>query len=395
MKQRKIAYISYTFLTDCDLPLLHELSKEAQVDYYLLVTNTFRQGTLIDLTLKAKGGIYSGTAYPELNHLGQWIDLDRVYIVNIPADHNWQWMNFRVSWQLKRQLKKKNYDLIHLTWPLCYNSFSLYLLRKKMVITMHDPLPHSSQTTLRNRFQRYWCMRLTPDFILLNKTQRGEFIKEYGIDESRVHLSRLSIYTHLQHSTAAPPLCYHPYILFIGSIMPHKGVEYLCEAMEPITTDMPDMHVVIAGKGSLYFDVSRYKDNPNYQFINRYISNEELVSLITNSTAVVCPYIDATQSGVIMSAFALDKPVIATNVGALPEMMEDGRHGFLVPPKDSKALEDAIRRIIQPSTAKEMSANIAYDYSQGNRSWHAIATEMLEIYDSILNKRKCTDNQAL
>ena len=133
MKQRKIAYISYTFLADCDIPLLHELSKEAWVDYYLLVTNTFRQGTLIDLTLKEKGGIYTGTDYPELSVLGRWIDLSHVYIVNIPADHNWQWVNFRVAWQLKRHLKKENYDLIHLTWPLSYNSFSLYLLRKKMV----------------------------------------------------------------------------------------------------------------------------------------------------------------------------------------------------------------------------------------------------------------------
>ena len=58
----------------------------------------------------------------------------------------------------------------------------------------------------------------------------------------------------------------------------------------------------------------------------------------------------------------------------------------MVPPKDSKALEKAIRRIIQPGIAKEMSANIALDYSQGNRSWHAIAREMLEIYSSIIER---------
>lgn len=383
---KQIAYISYTYLADCDIPLLHELSKEASVDYYLLVTNTFRQGTMIDLTLKEKAGIYSGMDFPELSMLGRWIDLNHVYIVNIPADHNWQWVNFRVSWQLERHLKKKNYDLIHLAWPLNYNSLSLYQLRKKMVITMHDPLPHSSQTTLKNRFRRYWCLRLTPDFILLNKTQREQFIKTYAINESRVHQSQLSIYTHLQYSAAAPPLCCHPYVLFIGSIMPHKGVEYLCEAMAPITADMPDWHVVIAGKGHLYFDTSKYVSNPNYLFINRYISNEELVSLILHSTAVVCPYTDATQSGVIMSAFALNKPVIATSVGALPEMVEDGRHGYLVPPKDSKALEEALRRVIQPGTAEKMSANIATDFSQGTRSWHAIARGILEIYRSIIER---------
>ena len=60
----------------------------------------------------------------------------------------------------------------------------------------------------------------------------------------------------------------------------------------------------------------------------------------------------------------------------------------MVPPKDSKALEKAIRRIIQPGTAKEMSANIAYDYSQGSRSWHAIARGMLETYSHIITEER-------
>ena len=385
--RRKIAYISETSLTDCDIPLLHELSKDATVDYYLIITNSSTQGTLVDITLKEKGDINCGTEYPGLKTLEKWIDLHHVYIVNVPVYHYWEWINFKVAWKWMQLLKKQNYDIIHLTWPLRYCYFALYLLRKKMVITMHDPIPHSSQMTIKNRFHRYWCIRLTPDFILLNKTQKPLFIKEYGISESRIHMSRLSIYTHLQESASAPALCSHPYILYIGRIHSHKGIEYFCEAMETITSDMPDVHAVIAGNGSFYFDISKYKKMSNYMFLNRYISNEELVSLISNSIAVVCPYIDATQSGVIMSAFALNKPVVATNVGALHEMVEDGRHGFLVPPKDSKALESAIRQIMQPGIAQQMSANIERDYSSGIYSWHTIASEILDIYETIIKKR--------
>ena len=387
MAKRKIAYISETSLTDCDIPLLHELSKNATVDYYLTITRNSTQGPLVDLTIKENGGIYSGSEFPELRNLGKWIDLNHVYIVNKPVNHYWEWINFKVAWKWMRLLKEQNYDIIHLTWPLRYCSFALYLLRKKMVITMHDPIPHSSQMSIKNRFHRYWCIRLTPDFILLNKTQKSLFIKKYGVNESRVHLSRLSIYTHLRESTAASTLCKMPYMLYVGSIHSHKGIEYFCEAMKTITNDIPDIHAVIAGKGNFYFDISEYEKMPNYMFINRYITNEELVSLISNCIAVVCPYIDATQSGVIMSAFALNKPVIATNVGALPEMMEDGRHGFLVPPKDCKALEQAIRKIIQPNIAQQMSENIAHDYSAGEYSWHSIASEILETYETIINKR--------
>lgn len=385
--KRNIAYISITVLTDSDLPLLQELSKEFDVDYYLLVTNPTRRGTVVNIQLKDEGGIFPGTMYPELKSIQGWIDLQHVYIVNKPVDHDWEWLNFKVSWQWMRMLKQKGYDLIHLTWPLRYSSFPLYLLHRKMVLTMHDPIPHSSNETFETHIHRWCCHHFTPDFILLNTTQREEFLSRYGIDASRVYQSRLSIYTHLKHTNPAPPMAESPYILYIGGIMPHKGIEYLCEAMTEVMTDDQDIRVVIAGKGNYYFNKSRYESNPRFLFFNRFITDEELSSLITNSIAVVCPYIDATQSGVIMSAFALNKPVIATRVGALHEMMEDGRHGYLVAPKDSHALAKAIRQIIQPGVAQQMSENIAKDFSSGERSWEKIARKITEIYQEIINKR--------
>lgn len=386
-KQLKIAYISITALTDSDLPLIHELSKVACVDYYMICTNLLRQGTVVDLNLKNEGGIFPGTHYPELTELGKWFDLNHVFVVNKPVNHDWEWVNFKVSWKWMKMLKRQHYDIIHLTWPLRYCSFPLYLLRDKMVITMHDPVPHSSNLTIENKFHRWCCMRFTPNFILLNKTQKREFMKMYAIDESKIFLSKLSIYTHLLSTKPAPPLIDRPYILYIGSIRAHKGIEYLCQAMMPIVKDYSDIDVVIAGKGQFYFDKTEYEENPRYVFINRFITNEELASLISHSTAVVCPYTDATQSGVIMSAFALNKPVVATNVGALSEMVEDGRHGFLVPPRDPKALEGAIRKIIQPDIAKQFADQIKADYMSGKRSWSEIATEMNEIYKQIILNR--------
>ena len=384
----KIAYISITALSDCDLPLIHELSKGFDIDYYLITTNRSRQGTIINIQLKEDGGIFDGTQYPELETLQNWIDLRHIYIVNKPVNHDWEWLNFKVSWEWKRLLKSKDYDIIHITWPLRYCSFPLYFLHKKMVLTMHDPIPHSSHQTIENKIHRWCCMHFTPNFILLNKTQKHDFMRKYDIDESRIYISKLSIYTHLRHTNPAPSLCNNRYILYIGSILPHKGIEYLCEAMRPIISERKDINLIIAGKGQFYFDKSKYECNSNYSFINRFITNEELASLISNSIAVVCPYIDATQSGVIMSAFALNKPVIATKVGALAEMMEDGRHGYLVPPRDIAALTKAIQNIIQPGITQMMSKNIEKDYSSGGKlSWEEIAIEMTEIYKQIINKR--------
>ena len=387
-KELKVAYISIASLSDCDLPLIHELSRKMKVDYYLIATNATRQGAVINIELKNEGGVFSGTEYPELRSIEGWMDLSNVFIVNKPVEHDWGWLSFRVSWQLMKMLKRGNYDIIHVTWPLRYSCFPLYVLRKRMILTMHDPIPHSSDETMQNWFHRWCSIRLTPDFILLNKTQKKDFMERYNVSEERIHISRLSIYTHLQHTVPAEPLCDKPYMLFIGSIQPHKGIEYFCQAMEQIVKENPDVHAVIAGKGQFYFEKRKYEENPHYKFINRFITNEELASLISNCIAVVCPYTDATQSGVVMSAFALNKPVIATNVGALPKMMEDNRHGFIVPPRDSKALEQAINQIIQPGTAEQMSENIRKDYSLGERSWERIATEVYDIYKKIIENKR-------
>lgn len=387
-KIKQVAYISSPALSDCDLPLIKELSKDINVDYYFVVTNKTCQGTIINIKLKEKGGIYPGTEYPELSFLEKWIDLSHVFVINKPVNHDWEWLSFKVSWQWLKILKKNNYDIIHVTWPLRYSSFPLYLLHKKMVLTMHDPIPHSSDEKIVNIIHRWCSIRLTRSFILLNKTQKHVFMDKYKIDEERVHISRLSIYTHLHHTIPTEPLCDKPYLLFIGSIQPHKGLEYFCQAMDSIIKTEPNIYAVIAGKGNFYFDKSIYEQNPHFKFFNRFILNEELASLIINCVAVVCPYIDATQSGVVMSAFALNKPVIATNVGALPEMMENNRHGFLIPPKNSKALETAIKQILQPEIAQQFSSNIEKDFSSGERSWSKIAKEIEKIYHIVINMRK-------
>jgi len=62
---------------------------------------------------------------------------------------------------------------------------------------------------------------------------------------------------------------------------------------------------------------------------------------------VTLPYIEASQSGVVPLAYTHSKPVVGTRVGGIPEMVEDGRTGFCVPPRDERALADAIVRILR------------------------------------------------
>lgn len=384
----KVAYISTPHFADCDIPLIGELQKKINLFYFLKVSESTKRLTLIKIeSLNKRGGVYPASDFPELAYLANDIDLSKTYIVNLPGKHDWSISNLLAIFRMVCVILYLKINIVHITWPPRYGEFFTYLLRKRIVITIHDPLPHSSEDTWLNRFHRNVCFRLVNDFILLNETQKEQFIKTYRMEAKHVTVSHLSAYTNLQNVKPQKPNISN-YVLFFGGISSHKGIEYLCEAMDKVCKNHPDTKLVIAGKGKIYFDLKQHAiyGNDRLVLLNRYIDDTELVGLIRSSLFVVCPYVDATQSGVIMSAFALNKPVIATNVGALPTMVKDGQYGTIVPPKDAAALATAIDTLIgNPQKIKAMTVNIEHDYSEGKYSWNAIAQGIIDIYTKKLS----------
>jgi glycosyltransferase involved in cell wall biosynthesis len=137
-------------------------------------------------------------------------------------------------------------------------------------------------------------------------------------------------------------------ILFFGRIWPYKGLEYLIRAEPLIRERVPDARIVIAGRGE---DLARYRAmmaNPDhFEVRNEYISDQDLVELFKRAAVVVLPHVEASISGVVAVAYTFGKPIVATAVGILPEMVEDRHTGLVVPPRDERALADAIAELLQ------------------------------------------------
>ncbi|HEX6427231.1 MAG TPA: glycosyltransferase, partial [Niastella sp.] len=95
--------------------------------------------------------------------------------------------------------------------------------------------------------------------------------------------------------------------------------------------------------------------------IDKHIPNDELATLIQQAKFIVCPYKDATQSGVLMTAFGLNTPVIATDVGSFPEFIKDNVNGLLVPPGDPEKLADGMRFALRNDHYKTLAQNINND----------------------------------
>lgn len=184
-----------------------------------------------------------------------------------------------------------------------------------------------------------------------------------------------------------------PVILFFGNLMPSKGIPDLLEAFAQVYMREKGARLVIAGNPSKFIDMDELKRlvidlNITHAtiFDARYIPMEDVAALMEMCTVAVYPYRNSTQSGALQVAYSFAKPVIATNVGGLPEAVEAGKSGFLVPPASPNDLAKAILKYIEnPLLAKEMGAYAKY-LSDTKFSWEAIARKILEVYKTDLKQ---------
>lgn len=388
----KIAYLGKIQLSDADLSYLNAAQKLSDITYIMEVTPRFMKGPAYNIgKIYPHSGVFKATeAYPEFEKYSRIIDVDKFYVVNTCGKF-WQLKAFWTNFLLLLFLIRNKFDVIHLTWPANVYEFIIYMLKRKIILTVHDPFPHTGLDTRIVRLRRKVAFRCVPHFIILNKTQREKFLSFYHLPSSAVIDSRLSCYTYLnmveQDMTTVPE---QKYILFAGKISKYKGVEYLLEAMKKVHDTFPDIKLVVAGGGKYHFDISEYAALPYIDIRNRFIPDEELVALMNKTQFMVCPYTDATQSGVIMSSFTFGTPVIATRVGGLPEMLGNGKYGMLVKEKDTDALYQGICSLLSDEEQlADYRKEIAKDYtSDGYLSWKTIAEELRESYLQMASRKQ-------
>lgn len=388
----KVAYLSWPPLFNADVSLVSELYNYADVHYFIEVSPRYSNGAGISINkICRKIGIFKAVElYSEFNCFKDILDLDKVYVMN-SYGRFWIFGSWYNNLVLKRRIKKEKFDVVHTTNPYNVYQLGLYKFRKKTVVTFHDPFPHSGESSKVNTFRRKKAIKELENYILLNGEQKERFKQFYNLGpEKNIFLSRLGSYSFMKDIYQSSPKSQkEKSILFFGRISPYKGVDYLLKAFTQKQKELKGFKLVIAGGGDYYFDVTPYQNNPNIEFIHKYIPENELANLIADCLFCVCPYTDATQSGVIMSAFAFNKTVIATEVGSLPQMLGNGKYGRIISPKDEKSLGEALLELANNvELRKKYEDAIKGDYLEGEYSWKTIAKQTFEYYKQIAIKKK-------
>jgi glycosyltransferase involved in cell wall biosynthesis len=173
-------------------------------------------------------------------------------------------------------------------------------------------------------------------------------------------------------------------ILFFGFIRQYKGLDLLLKAMA--TNEIKEAHIKLMVVGEFYEDAQPYYDmiaslGIGEQVImhNEFVPDAEVKKYVCAADFIIQPYKQATQSGVTPLAYHFEKPMLVTNVGALPDTVPDGKVGVVVEPN-----EDAIAKGILKLYSMGTSYFTPYLQSEKQKySWENLVDNFLHLFQKI------------
>lgn len=316
---KEIIYLSSPPLLDNAIEQVKYLSEKNAIHFVILVSNSNSTSSIFELNDNLKPGIYR---LEELNNDLKYFNIYRKYLENCKSAYiivfsNSLSMNIKIYVKL---FKLKIFKLSILHFDDISGLGLIVLLRfaqKKIILTIHDPIPHSGEFSILNLLVKKIAFLASNYFVVYSKFAKNQFISRYGVKEKIIQLNLIpyNFYTMIK-STFPVNKRNEIVFLFFGRISPYKGVYDLINTFNNILSNGHNIKLIIAGKGMLNTSIDQSK---NIEIKNHYIDINEMTKLFHYADVLVCPYKDATQSGVIMTALAFNLPHIVSNVGALPE----------------------------------------------------------------------------
>ncbi|MBI2978661.1 MAG: glycosyltransferase [Rhodospirillales bacterium] len=282
------------------------------------------------------------------------------------------WKLAQNYWQLKSALDGLEYGAVLLNnggYPGALTSYTVSQIawkrsvRKSVMIVRNYP-PHPYTKSLIMRVVRHICNRTLDHIVTVSKSLRRAMVEDSGVDERLL----LTIYNGIALDNKnddsrpdGPPVAIVPgcSVGIIGTLQPRKGHRLLFQAWQSVIARFPQakLYVVGSSKSGNKNGLKRYAEEQGISDAVVWVDfTSNMGAVYERLDVVVTPSLEYESFGrAVIEAMAFSKPVVATKVGGMPELIEDGIDGYLVEKNDPHALAERICRLLgSESTRKEM-----------------------------------------
>jgi len=289
--------------------------------------------------------------------------------------------------------------IIHAQWALFpYLDAIFWKTLRRMgwliVFTCHDPIP------LRGSLPRFY-LRATnhlcssADAIVVHGKWARGVLMEAGVPSEKIHIidpgppiaDWLGDRESARRSLGLNPTI--PVVLFFGYIKQYKGLLILLESLPLIRRAAGDFILIIAGE--MMDDWSKYRQRVAtldiaglLRWSDGYVPQEMSLAYFAAADIVVLPYLEASSSGVLLSAYTARKPVVASGIGDIPAMVADGETGILVSPGNPAELSRALADLMLDRQKAELMGTRGHELVRTRFNWERIAGLTGKLYCQLL-----------
>ncbi|MGH7979280.1 MAG: glycosyltransferase family 4 protein, partial [Limisphaerales bacterium] len=313
--------------------------------------------------------------------------------------------------------------IVHILWNNKFEVFDrtllmLYyrLLGKKIVFTSHNVNAgkRDGNDSFLNRLTLKAQYGLSDQIFVHTEAMKDELKKDFMVRDGKISVIPFGINntvpnTALTTNGAKARLgigpC-HKTLLFFGRIAPYKGLQYLISALAALKQKDSNYRLIIVGPvkqlaaaGSRNRSCNQYWNDIQSaiaeaglgeHIIQRieFVPDEDTELYFKAADALVLPYTDIFQSGVLFLGYSFGLPVIVTDVGSLKDEIIEGRTGFVCAPKDPAALAAAIETYFASDLHKNLESrrNEIMEYANEQYSWAKVAAITTTVYARLLEK---------
>lgn len=303
------------------------------------------------------------------------------------SDHTWlvdcpkrpgvtkQTFNLPLLLSIIQRIRKEHFSAIYFeslhTWNL---PIMLLAGKLKTYQVIHEVIPHKgdSQEKMVDLMNKA-VVKLADTIVLRNKTYIQDMINRYGIHPDRVKYlelwRRYPAYTKPVHSGR---------VLFFGRINPYKGAANLLE----IVRLCPEIRFDVVGRVDPQMQdvVGQLSLEKNVRLNNGYVSDEEMRNAFVCCDWIIVPYNSASQSGIIIDAYKYSRPVIAFDVGAIREQVDNGNSGYLVGAGKNEEFANKLQEVLKlPVTEYDRMSRYAYQYGSKKYAASSAVARFIEL----------------